>query len=104
MNIKIGKASLEEARTLDYFLTKLIQDEKQYDDNIDGSFVVNSYYEYIIPNENNCVLIAKIEDVLVGFLYGYIENSGDCYIDKKAILDAMYVDSDYRKKVLEKPL
>lgn len=53
MNIKIGKASLEEARTLDYFLTKLIQDEKQYDDNIDGSFVVNSYYEYIIPNENN---------------------------------------------------
>ena len=37
----------ERASTCDILLTKLIQDERQYDNSIDKDFVVNNYFKNI---------------------------------------------------------
>lgn len=96
MKIKIRRASLDDSAVLNSFLTRLIQDEKKYDTNINENCVVTCLYENIIPNNNNCVFVAECENQIVGYLYGYIRNSSDAYINPIAQLEAMFVEEEYR--------
>ena len=96
MKIKIRQATKNDASIVNAFLTRLIQDEKKYDTNINEKCVVTSLYENLIPNDNNCILVAEYEDRIIGYLYGYIEDIGDAYIKSRAQLEAMFVDEKYR--------
>ena len=96
MKIKIRQATKNDSSIVNSFLTRLIHDEKKYDININEQCVVNCLYENLIPNANNCILIAEDEDEIIGYLYGYIEDIGDGYINSKAQLEAMFVDEKYR--------
>ena len=78
-------------------LNKLIIDEKQYDENINENYVVNNYYQN--RQNNSILLVATLNNEIVAFLFGYIIDSS-VYIDKKAILDALYVSKNHRKKGL----
>ena len=78
-------------------LNKLIIDEKQYDENINENYVVNNYYQN--RQNNSILLVATLNNEIVAFLFGYIIDSL-VYIDKKAILDALYVSKNHRKKGL----
>lgn len=97
MNIIIRKAKIEEANIANSFLTKLIRDEKKYDDNINENIVINNYYENYIDKGNTCLLFALIDNKIVGYIYGFIKNDGNTVINKVALLDALYVDIEYRK-------
>jgi len=101
MKYNIEKATIEDAKDLNHFLTLLIKDEKKYDDNINGNCVINEMYENLIEMENNCCLVIKNENRQnCGYLFGFICNKGDAYIKKTAQLDAMYVLEEYRKNGL----
>ena len=97
MDIIIRKATKEETNIADNFLTKLIRDEKKYDDNINENIVINNYYENYIDKDNTCLLFALIDNKIVGYIYGFVKNDGDTVINKVALLDALYVDIEYRK-------
>ncbi len=97
MDIIIRKAKIEEANIANNFLTKLIRDEKKYDNNINENIVINNYYENYIDKDNTCLLFALIDNKIVGYIYGFIKNDGDAVINKVALLDALYVDIEYRK-------
>ncbi len=43
------------------------------------------------------ILFAYVNNIVVGYLYGFVKNNGDAYIETVTELEAMYVDSDYRK-------
>ena len=78
MNIEILKATTKEmALEANKFLTKLIRDEKKYDNNINENCIINSYYENVYMKNDKCLLLAKINKKYVGYLYGFIINTGN---------------------------
>lgn len=100
MAIKIVKADRKTALVANELLTKLIKDEKKYDDNINEYCVVKSLYEKFYNEQSVCLLIAKQENTVVGYVYGYVQDNGDTKKDVVCVLDALYVLEEYRKKVL----
>lgn len=106
MDIKISKAKERDALRMNELLTKLIQDERQYDKNIDENFVVESFYEHYVDDKSKCLLVAKNdEDIIIGYLYGYIKTlEGGEKPHKEARLDALYVEDEYRKNHIAKEL
>ena len=56
----------------------------------------NDFYENYIEKENYCILVATIDDEIVGYVYGYKENSGNTLKDSVAILDALFVFPEHR--------
>lgn len=98
MDIEILKVNNKEmALIANKFLTKLIHDEKKYDNNINEKYIVNSMYDISFDNDNLCILLAKYKNKYVGYLFGYLMNIGDAYIEKQSKLDAMFVDDEYRE-------
>ena len=97
MDIIIRNAKIEEANIANNFLTKLIRDEKKYDNNINENIVIKNYYENYIDRDNTCLLFPLIDNKIVGYIYGFVKNDGDTVINKIALLDALYVDIEYRK-------
>ncbi len=96
MEVIIKKATLKDAAVANQFLTKLIHDEKQYDENINENCIVSNCYENFMENENNCILLAIVGNKIVGYLYGYIVDNGDAYLEKVSMLEAMFIEQEYR--------
>lgn len=95
MDIKIQKAKIEDCEKADNLLTKLIIDEKQYDETIDENYEVKSYYKNFVNDPNHCLYLAKIENVIVGFIYGFIIDY-KTNVNKFAKIDALYTEEKYR--------
>lgn len=96
MKYVIRKANVDDARDINALLTLLIRDEKKYDSNINESCVVNRLYEDIILNDGNCIFVAVNKNKIIGYLFGYILNNGDAYLEKTSKLEALYVLEDFR--------
>lgn len=98
MNFIIKKCNYEEALSANKLLTKLILDEKQYDENINEKCTVRSLYENFYDNEDICLYVAKYENEIIGYIYGYIQNNGDTVKNTVCTLDALYVLEECRNK------
>lgn len=96
MNIR--KAELKDAKQLNHLLTLLIQDERKYDESIDESFVVTSMYEHYIEDNSRFIIVAEDNDKIIGYLYGYIKNEDPTLTTKESLLDALYIDLEYRNQ------
>lgn len=95
MDIKIVSATKDDVSKANEFLTRLIQDEKKYDSNINENCVIKSFYEKGIDNNNKCILFAKNDEEILGYLYGFVEDDG-AIINKVSKLVAIFVDEEYR--------
>ena len=102
INYRLAKE--EDAKTLNWLLTLLVRDEKQYDDSIDETFVVTSMYEYYINDKTRFIMVALDDDKIVGYLYGFIKNPNDAYQERVAKLDALFVREEYRHMGIAKHL
>ena len=102
INYRLAKE--EDAKTLNWLLTLLVRDEKQYDDSIDETFVVTSMYEYYINDKTRFIMVALDDDKIVGYLYGFIKNPNDAYQERVAKLDALFVRAEYRHMGIAKHL
>ena len=96
MNISIRRIKREETHIADDMLTKLIQDERKYNPNINENFKVESFYENYINNEKICLLVALDENKIIGYIYGYILEEGATVKEKTVKLDAIYIEPEYR--------
>jgi len=83
----------EIASTCDMLLTKLIQDERQYDNSIDKDFVVNNYFKNTIKNENNILLCYEEDNIIKGYIYLKPVNNDN---QNGYLIDGLYVDITYR--------
>ena len=83
----------ERAGICDMLLTKLIQDERQYDNSIDKDFVVNNYFKNTIKNKNNILLCYEEDNIIKGYIYLKPVNSDN---QKGYLIDGLYVDIAYR--------
>ena len=87
--------NVNDANKCDEMLTKLIQDEKQYDDSIDSNFEVNNFYSSTLNNEDKILFGYYLEDILIGYIYIYETYSNN---NKGYFIDALYVEEEYRNK------
>ena len=94
----IRKATLDDAKTLNEFLTLLIKDEKQYDSGINENFIVTNMYENYIEDPDKMIAVAEENDKIVGYIYGYIKSNDGVYLYATVKLDALYVDPNYRNR------
>lgn len=91
--------SIEEAKVCDDLLTELIMSERKYDDNVKESFRVNNYYTEIYNKDYNLLICAKNNDIIVGFIYGFLkEQVGQLLYENVGLIDALYVRDNYRKQ------
>lgn len=91
----------ELADKCDELLTKLIQDEKQYDDSIDTDLKIINYFNNFVNDDNKVLLGYLIDDVLVGYTYAFETVSNNV---KGMFIDGLYVESDYRNRGIAKEL
>ena len=90
----------EDAIECDKLLTKLVNNERNYDRNISKDYVVNGYFENIYANENNCLFIVKDENnTTIGYAFCKIITSDNGpYINHIALVDGLYVNEEYRNQ------
>ena len=87
----------EELKKCDEFLNKLILDEKKYNDNINTDNKIENYYEKVL-NDNNKLFIAVDNDI-AGYIFIKITDPiKNSEIYKEAMIDALYVEEEYRNK------
>ena len=67
MKIELKKANEKNVGIANKFLTMLIKDEQQYDENIKNDFEMKSYYENLY-NDNYLYFAYADEKIVVNFL------------------------------------
>lgn len=105
MHIQIRKYKKSDLQLANKYLTNLIKEEKQYDDNINEKCTINSYYETCM-DENHQIFFAEANGITVGYLYGFIQNNGNTVKEKVSEINAIYIEKQYRnigigKKLIE---
>ena len=89
----------EELKKCNEFLNEIIKDEKIYNDNINTEKTINNYYENVYNKGNNKLFIAVDNDIVCGYIFIKITNPEEnAEIYKESIIDALYVDKEYRNK------
>lgn len=97
LNFNISKAMLNEIPEINKMLTDLIQDErKNYDSNINENYKVQEFYEKFIDSDNKIILVARDNDISLGYVYGFIQDNGNFFNNTIAQLDALFVKEQYR--------
>lgn len=96
--MKLRDATTADAARLDTLLTRLIHDEVQYDSNLNGSYVVTDNYRDRIGLEGHKLLLIEDGGKIVAFLYGFLYEIPGMLAKPIAILDALYVEKEHRRK------
>ena len=96
--MKLRDATTADAARLDTLLTRLIHDEVQYDSNLNGSYVVTDNYRDRIGLEGHKLLLIEDGGEIVAFLYGFLYEIPGMLAKPIAILDALYVEKEHRRK------
>lgn len=50
----------------------------------------------MIDSDNKIILVARDNDIILGYVYGFIQDNGNLFNNKIAQLDALFVKEQYR--------
>lgn len=85
MDFIISKANFKDTNEINNMLTSLIQDErKNYYSNINENYKVEEFYEKFIDNEDKIIFVARENDMILGYLYGFVQDNESLYNNKVA--------------------
>ena len=90
--------NIADANRCDELLTKLIQDERQYNDTIDENYVVTNHFNTMLNDENIIILAKYINNIIVGYILIRKMDDNTC------LLDGLYVEKESRNKGIAKSL
>ena len=93
MNNKIKQVTnVVDADRCDELLTKLIHDERQYNDTIEDNYIVTNHFNKMLDDENIIILAYYINKTIVGYILIRKMANNTC------LLDGLYVEKDNRNK------
>ena len=93
MNNKIKQVTnVVDADRCDELLTKLIHDERQYNDTIEDNYIVTNHFNKMLDDENIIILAYYINKTIVGYILIRKMANITC------LLDGLYVEKEYRNK------
>lgn len=99
MNNKIKQVTnVVDADRCDELLTKLIHDERQYNDTIEDNYIVTNHFNKMLYDENIIILAYYINKTIVGYILIRKMANNTC------LLDGLYVEEEYRNKGIGKSL
>ena len=99
MNNKIKQVTnVVDADRCDELLTKLIHDERQYNDTIEDNYIVTNHFNQMLDDENIIILAYYINKTIVGYILIRKMANNTC------LLDGLYVEEEYRNKGIGKSL
>ena len=94
----------EDCEICDKFLSKLINFESSLDDSILSNVQIDGLCEKNIQHDGVYVAYAK-KDKPIGYVFGYLQNpKGKIRSTNILILEALYVEKEYRKQGVGKHL
>lgn len=99
-NLIIKKATVCDLEKIQNLNKKLFEREiEKYNKflNIEWTFSKNGteYFKKLI--ENNFVYVAQIDENIIGYLAGCIHDKNECYTEKFAEIENMYIENEYRR-------
>lgn len=83
------------AEVCDDLLTKLIQDERQYNNFIDEKFIVKDYFKNVIKDDNNILLCYEEDNLVVGYVF---LKQVVCDDVNGYLIDGLFVEKEYRNR------
>lgn len=86
------RAVTSDIKQLDGLLNKLIDDEKQYDKNLDPILKADCFYKKRIQLNNHIIYVCEVNDTIVGYIYFYLKTINAAFID------ALFVSDEYRNQ------
>ena len=93
MNNKIKQVTnVVDADRCDELLTKLIHDERQYNDTIEDNYIITNHFNKMLDDENIIILGYYINEIIVGYILIRRTSNNTC------LLDGLYVEKEYRNK------
>lgn len=81
-----------DANRCDELLTKLVQDERKYNDTIVENLVVKDHFNKMLDDDKVCILAYYIDNLIVGYILVRI------FEDKTCLLDGLFVEEEYRNR------
>ena len=98
MTIEFVK-TCEDAKKCNQLLTKLIQSERRFNCNIKEEYKVEEWFENIVNDKSNIIIVAKEDDLIVGYLFcKIITVDDDPTLESEALIDGLYVEDEFRNK------
>ena len=99
MNNKIKQVTnVVDADRCDELLTKLIHDERQYNETIEDNYIITNHFNKMLDDENIIILAYYINKTIVGYILIRRTSNNTC------LLDGLYVEKEYRNKGIGKSL
>ena len=93
----IEKAEENDSIKLNELFSKLLEDDRlNYDENIKENLTMNNFFEKRVNIEDNIILVAKIEDKIIGYIYGYIRSDNKIKKELEAHIESLYIEEAYR--------
>ncbi|MEG2351263.1 MAG: GNAT family N-acetyltransferase [Bacilli bacterium] len=90
--------NIVDANKCDELLTKLILDERKYDDSIDEDIIITNYFNTMLNDENIILLAYYLKKEIVGYILIRKTNKTTC------LLDGLYVLEEYRNQEIANSL
>lgn len=97
-NIVIRKAIKEDKTILNHLFEELLLYERKYDSNIKSDVKILSYFDKRIDLENNIILVALVDDKIIGYIYGDIDIDNKVKKELEANIHMLYITEEYRNK------
>ncbi len=90
--------NVEDANKCDELLTKLILDERKYNDLIDNNIVIKNHFSKMLNDEDVILLAYYLDKLIVGYILIRKINENLC------LLDGLYVLEEYRNQKIASSL
>lgn len=90
--------NVEDANKCDELLTKLILDERKYNDLIDDNIVIKNHFSKMLDDEDVILLAYYLDKLIVGYILIRKINENLC------LLDGLYVLEEYRNQKIASSL
>lgn len=99
MDIEIRNAIYEDKDILNEMLEKLIRYEKEnYNINVKEDFKITSFFDKKLKENNSIVLVACYNNLVIGYIYAYVDDDNKITNYKEAFVNSVYVEEKYRNK------